>query len=435
MRTLPILGMALVLGAATISLAQERPRAGISVFIDENYRGLGATIRRDVPNLRPLGLNDRISSLRVAPGEQWEICERANYQGRCIVVSGDDPDLDDSDWANVISSMRRVPTTSTAPPRANAPPAASSTPAGPEPFLVLHERTGYRGARTTYRDEVADLGENDDRAQSVTIRGGAWELFEGPRFTGRRVMVRENTPNLESYGMRNRVSSLRPVRVRSGGTDVAITPPPRNVPPPPPNEPTIILHDQTNYRGPHVSYRGEAGDLGEHDDRARSVTVRGGVWELFEGPRFTGRHVTVRESVPNLEVHALRGRVSSLRPFVPRPVESELANNRWRPIEVIGAPVMVGRPGSEPWIELDPKAQRFTGSGGCNRITGTFRANGNSLNFDRAAGTRMACPDMLGEEAILDALERTASYRVQGRFLDFMDADSVTVMRLEERNL
>ena len=79
-----------VTGNAIVSSGQGRQMGGvgITVFSDRNLHGTSATYREDTPDLEPLGLNDKISSLRVARGEQWEICEHSNYQGRCVVVSG-----------------------------------------------------------------------------------------------------------------------------------------------------------------------------------------------------------------------------------------------------------------------------------------------------------------------------------------------------------
>jgi Beta/Gamma crystallin len=59
----------------TPSSAQERQMGGvgITVFADSNFRGQGATFRQDVRDLARHDFNDRISSLRVAPGEQWEV--------------------------------------------------------------------------------------------------------------------------------------------------------------------------------------------------------------------------------------------------------------------------------------------------------------------------------------------------------------------------
>src|SRR5258705_2395640 len=82
-----------VIGYPMVSSAQERQMGGvgITIFTDQNFRGKSSTFREDVPDLEPLGLNDKISS--IGRGQQWEVCEHCNYQGRCVVVSGEEPDL------------------------------------------------------------------------------------------------------------------------------------------------------------------------------------------------------------------------------------------------------------------------------------------------------------------------------------------------------
>jgi hypothetical protein len=96
--------------AAVVSSAQD-PRfiggAGITVFEDANFRGKTQTFQYDVSDLRSSGLDNRISSIRVGAGEQWEVCENRNYGGRCIVVSGQESNLRDNSWGDRISSIRR----------------------------------------------------------------------------------------------------------------------------------------------------------------------------------------------------------------------------------------------------------------------------------------------------------------------------------------
>ena len=99
-----------VIGNPMVNSAQERQMGGvgITIFTDQNFRGKSSTFREDVPDLEPLGLNDKVSSIKVGPGEQWEVCEHSNYQGRCVVVSGTEPDLGRNSWNDLISSLRRV---------------------------------------------------------------------------------------------------------------------------------------------------------------------------------------------------------------------------------------------------------------------------------------------------------------------------------------
>ena len=115
--------------------------------------------------------------------------------------------------------------------------------------------------------------------------------------------------------------------------------------------------------------------------------------------------------------------------------EAGLADTRWRPIHIGNFDVVVQERQHEPWIELDSRTDRVTGSGGCNRFTGTYEAGNGRLRFGRLARTMMACIEMDTENAFLRALERTRRYRVLGRTLDLIDDRGQVLARLEERNL
>src|SRR5438876_559827 len=106
-RVIALASAVLVLGVG-MSAAQPRQVGGITVSDDVNFGGATMTFVHDVPDLRDVALNDRISSLQVGPGESWEVCEDANYRGRCIVMSGSERDLRTRGLNDVITSIRRV---------------------------------------------------------------------------------------------------------------------------------------------------------------------------------------------------------------------------------------------------------------------------------------------------------------------------------------
>jgi copper homeostasis protein (lipoprotein) len=115
-------------------------------------------------------------------------------------------------------------------------------------------------------------------------------------------------------------------------------------------------------------------------------------------------------------------------------VQSGLVNSRWCPVQLGAKPVRASAP-SEVWITLDPRAHRFTGSSGCNRINGSFDVQGEALRFGRTASTMKACPEMEIERAFLSALEDTRRYRASGRTLELLGGDGKVLVRLEECNL
>ena len=54
---------------------------------------------------------------------------------------------------------------------------------------------------------------------------------------------------------------------------------------------------------------------------------------------------------------------------------------------------------------------------------GSYTLDGDQLAFSELASTRMACPDMEREAALLKALAAAATWRIEGAQLDLMDAD------------
>jgi len=80
------------------------------------------------------------------------------------------------------------------------------------------------------------------------------------------------------------------------------------------------------------------------------------------------------------------------------------------------------------------KAKRVTGSGGCNRISGSYEVQKRDLRIGPLAATRMACPSM-GSRRRSRGLQATRHFRVSGRVLDLLDEGGGLLVRLEERNL
>jgi hypothetical protein len=286
---------------------QERQMGGIgiTVFRDENFRGANATFRRDVPDLRQYGLNDRITSLRVAPGEFWEACESANYQGRCQVFSGEERNLRHSGWTDKISSLRRV--------RGGG----GFRPPAPPPFekfgIVLYDDPFFRGNSLSVKEPVENLRSRNfhDRAESVRVVSGTWELCAEPRFRHCQTVNRD-TPHLSSLGLNKKLSSVRPVGYGQGGGP--------NPPPYPGLRPRLVLYDGERYLGRSLTLDAASGNLFGFAGRARSLQVVSGAWLVCERPRFAGRCEQFSSNVPDLDRFGLGGRVMSARPVEGAPM-------------------------------------------------------------------------------------------------------------------
>ena len=123
------------------------------------------------------------------------------------------------------------------------------------------------------------------------------------------------------------------------------------------------------------------------------------------------------------------------RPCEEGTVVAELEDNRWRPMRIGGSTVTVAPNQSEPWIHLDSHSKRVTGSGGCNRVSGSYQTGRDSLRFGALVTTQMACPQMDTEAAFLRALGETRRFRAHGRTLELLDSRGKALVQLEERNL
>jgi putative lipoprotein len=79
------------------------------------------------------------------------------------------------------------------------------------------------------------------------------------------------------------------------------------------------------------------------------------------------------------------------------------------------------------------EAGRVSGSGGCNRFTGSYEEEGETLSLGMLASTRMACAEdvMRAETAYLSALESVSSWSGNRGELVLSDSSGRTLLRYE----
>jgi uncharacterized protein YcfJ len=79
--------------------------------------------------------------------------------------------------------------------------------------VTFYEQEGFRGRTFTTDRAVQNFDRTgfNDRASSMIIDRGRWEICEDARFSGRCIVLRRGQyPSLGAMGMSNRVSSVRP---------------------------------------------------------------------------------------------------------------------------------------------------------------------------------------------------------------------------------
>jgi putative lipoprotein len=112
--------------------------------------------------------------------------------------------------------------------------------------------------------------------------------------------------------------------------------------------------------------------------------------------------------------------------------DEPLENTYWKLIHLGDAAVTFGEQQREPHIIFHPASRRASGSGGCNRLTGSFEREGDRLTFGKMAGTLMACPAGMGiEKRFLEALGQTSRARITRQHLELLDAAGNVVADFE----
>jgi len=207
--------VALVLTVSAFSLDASAQRgrdfggySGITVYEHPDFRGDSVTFRNEVADLRQHALNDRISSLEVDGNQAWEVCRDVNFGGGCRVFQGTMEDLRELGWNDRISSMRAVGY------RGNNSGGLWGNRGNTnnrQSRLVIYDRPNFRGDARNVVNSATNLGSSGDRARSVQVYGGTWELCDGAFRNARCVTVSDNVPDLRSLGLGNGVTSAREV--------------------------------------------------------------------------------------------------------------------------------------------------------------------------------------------------------------------------------
>jgi len=103
-----------------------------------------------------------------------------------------------------------------------------------------------------------------------------------------------------------------------------------------------------------------------------------------------------------------------------------LRGTKWMLIELDGKAVAPST-AKPAYLMFDPEGKNYSGSSGCNQLTGKFELDGNSLQLLGGAMTMMACPEplMKQEQEFNKALTATGSYELTGNVLELLAGKKV----------
>ena len=229
--------------------------------------------------------------------------------------------------------------------------------------VTIYESEGFRGRAFTTAEQVDNFGDSglNDRASSVIVERGNWQMCEDIRFRGRCVVLRPGRyASLEAMGMNDRLSSMRQLGDQAHYD---------NEMPVPQAGAQVTFYESEGFRGRAFTTAEQVDNFGASgfNDRASSVVVERGNWEVCENKRFRGRCMVLRPgSYASLDAMGMNDRLSSVRPVsdrthydneAPMPsAESPYAYRR-RPqeniyqAEVTSVHAVMGPPQQRCWVE------------------------------------------------------------------------------------
>lgn len=173
--------IALAAAAVLFSGMAQAATTEFIIFKQNNFRGASQTVKGQVDNLEG-GFARQASSL-IVRGGYWEVCNRDHFKGDCFVLGpGEYPSLSPA-LNDRIVAVRFLGTDSKHARR-----------------VAKEERREAKEERREDRREAREERRENRQAQ------GAIDLFGGPDFRGRSVRIDSNTPNLAQF--EDRASSL-----------------------------------------------------------------------------------------------------------------------------------------------------------------------------------------------------------------------------------
>lgn len=268
-----LLTTALLVAAGAASAAE------ITLYEHAEFAGAQVTLRGWTPDLSTTGFNDRASSLVVASG-RWELCTEAEFKGTCAVFTRGEYPLIEARLNDRISSARETGS-------------YGERRGGYNNYgrgaIELFDQAGFAGRALRLDADASSLGSSgfNDRAASVNVVQGTWELCSDAEFGGTcRTYAPGRYPEL-GYGMSRQISSARLLR-SANEAPVVFAP---GLPPAPPNQAgRAILFSERGLRGRSLAVSDAVPDLdlSNFNKDSESLYVESGHWVACQQSYFRG---------------------------------------------------------------------------------------------------------------------------------------------------
>jgi hypothetical protein len=186
---------------------------------------------------------------------------------------------------------------------------------GGEGGAVLYADAGFSGQGIQINGAEPDLSRYrfNDRASSIVVRGGVWEVCVDANFRGRCEIIDTDSSRLGDYRLNDNISSLRPVdhdrgwrRDRRRGDTGGHW-----------GREGLVLFPDSDQRGHGIEISGDVPDLNVYrfNDRASSFLVTSGTWVVCEHADYRGRCEILTAGAGDLSPIRMNDNISSIRRY------------------------------------------------------------------------------------------------------------------------
>lgn len=90
------------------------------------------------------------------------------------------------------------------------------------------------------------------------------------------------------------------------------------------------------------------------------------------------------------------------------------SRQRWVLVEMKEVPVQQSGSRRDAYINFEINDRKFTGSGGCNQISGNYTIDKNEIKFSDVVSTKMSCIDIEFENVFITTLNSIDRYEQRG---------------------
>ncbi len=289
-------------------------RGSIELFEERNFSGRLVALDSDTANFDRVNFNDRATSMVVIDGT-WELCADAGYRGNCRTYGPGRYETLGYGMAKQVSSARLVNSYNDAPASIGNGYGDTNLSVG---RAVLYDDDGLRGRTMGVSDNIINLEQSgfNDRTASIVVESGYFEMCTDAYFRGTcRVFGPGQYRNLDG-GFHRSISSIRLAPTTqavipgiAAGRPFAEGNRRRNS-----TEPDIVFFEYDEFVGNQFSSKTDVPNLADRkfNDRARSMVIVSGQWQLCTDAEYSGRCVVYGPGRYN-NLGGLSNQFSSLR--------------------------------------------------------------------------------------------------------------------------